>query len=144
MLAGDAICKDDRRAERNERFLLIDILFEPGRTGRLLNIFCFLGLNGPFDIVLADENLPLTEEKFAGYVNDAFGEDAEDAQTAPDSPILAVMKYYESPLTRQEFFSLHFMGEIPELIDPEEEAGFPEQFRLATLLETPPATGKVQ
>jgi hypothetical protein len=36
------------------------------------------------------------------------------------------------------------MGEIPELIEPEEEADFPEQFQLTTLLETPPASDKVQ
>ena len=120
------------------RFLLTDIRFERGRSGRLLNIFCFLGLNGPFEVVLADENLPLTEEKFAAYVNDAFAEDNQD------SPILAVMKYYKSPLTREEFLSLHFMGEIPEFIDPEEEADFPEQFRRKTLLDTPPVSEKVQ
>ena len=125
------------------RFVLTDIRFERGRTGRLLNIFCFLGLNGPFDIILADENLPLTEEKFAGYVNDAFGEDPEEGEGAEDSNLLAVMKYYKSPLTREEFLSLHFMGEIPELIDSEEEKGFPEQFQLTTL-ETPSASDKVQ
>jgi hypothetical protein len=27
----------------------------------------FLGINGPFDIILADEDLPLTEEKFVEY-----------------------------------------------------------------------------
>ncbi len=61
-----------------------------------------------------------------------------------DSPLLAVLRHYGSPLTREEFLSLHFMGEIPELIDPEEEADFPEQFQLATLLETPPVSEKVQ
>ena len=137
-------------------YLLTDIRFERGRSGRLLNIFSFLGLNGPFEVILADENLPLTEEKFAallsaeGYVNDAFlceatfAEDSEDAEDNQDSPILAVMKYYKSPLTREEFLSLHFMGEIPEFIDPEEEAGFPEQFRLVTLLETPSVSEKIQ
>lgn len=123
------------------RFLLIDIRFERGRSGRLLNIFSFLGVSGPFDVILADENLPLTEEKFAAYVNDAFAEDTEHAE---GSPVLAVLKYYKSPLTREDFLSLHFMGEIPESIDPEEEADFPEQFRLVTLLETPPASEKIQ
>ena len=67
-----------------------------------------------------------------------------DELEGQDSPVLSVLKYYGSPLTREEFLSLHYMGEIPELIDPEEEADFPEQFRRVTLLETPPASEKLQ
>jgi hypothetical protein len=49
-----------------------------------------------------------------------------DELECQDSPVLAVLKYYGSPLTREEFLSLHFMGEIPELIDSEEgRGGFP-------------------
>ncbi len=32
-----------------------------------------------------------------------------------DSPVLAVLKHYRSPLTREEFLSLHFMGESPQV-----------------------------
>jgi len=67
-----------------------------------------------------------------------------DELECQESPVLAVLKHYGSPLTREEFLSLHFMGEVPEFIDPEEEADFPEQFRLVTLLETPHASEKVQ
>jgi hypothetical protein len=61
-----------------------------------------------------------------------------------DSPILAVLQHYGSLETRDEFLSLFYMGDVPEDIPAEDECEFPEQFQLTTLLETPPASEKVQ
>jgi hypothetical protein len=61
-----------------------------------------------------------------------------------ESSVLAVMKYYESPLTRAEFLNLFYMGDVPEEIPAEDEGEFPEQFQLTTLLETPLASEKLQ
>ena len=63
-----------------------------------------------------------------------------------DSPVLAVLKHYGSPLTREEYLAVSYLGEV----DPEEEIPvaveetFPEQFRRKTLIETPPVSEKVQ
>ena len=63
-----------------------------------------------------------------------------------DSPVLAVLKYYGSPLTREEYLAVSYLGEV----DPEEEIPiaveetFPEQFRRATLLDTPAVSKEVQ
>jgi hypothetical protein len=65
---------------------------------------------------------------------------------AQDSPVLVTMKRYGVPLTRDEYIALNYLGsvgpedEIPEAV----EETFPEQFRRKTLIETPPASEKVQ
>ena len=63
-----------------------------------------------------------------------------------DSPVLAVLKYYGSPLTREEYLTVSYLGEVdPEDDIPEDiEETFPEQFRRKTLLETPSLSVKVQ
>ena len=69
-----------------------------------------------------------------------------DELESQDSPVLAVLKYYGSPLTREEYLAVSYLGEV----DPEEEIPvaveetFPEQFRRVTLLETPPVSEKIQ
>jgi hypothetical protein len=50
-----------------------------------------------------------------------------------DSVLLAAMEYYDTPNNREEFLSLHYMGHVPEMIPPEDEAGLPEQFKRETL-----------
>ena len=63
-----------------------------------------------------------------------------------DSPVLAVLKYYGSPLTREEYLAVSYLGEV----DPKEEIPvaleetFPEQFRRKTLVETPTLSAKIQ
>jgi hypothetical protein len=47
-----------------------------------------------------------------------------------DNPLLAVMKRYKAPMTREEFEKLRYMGEVPEQIPGEDEAETPEQFQL--------------
>jgi hypothetical protein len=47
-----------------------------------------------------------------------------------ESPLLALMREYNSPMTREEFLNLKYMGSVPDEIPPEEEAEFPEQFKL--------------
>ena len=69
-----------------------------------------------------------------------------DELEGQDSPVLAVLKYYGSPLTREEYIAVCYLGGV----DPEEEIPvaveetFPEQFRRKTLVETPPVSDKVQ
>jgi len=63
-----------------------------------------------------------------------------------DSPVLAVLKHYGSPLIREEYLAVSYLGEV----NPEEEIPvaveetFPEQFRRKTLVETPSVSEKVQ
>jgi hypothetical protein len=64
--------------------------------------------------------------------------------TNTDSRVLAAMKYYGSPETRDEFLNLFYMGDVPEEISAENECEFPEKFQLATLLDTLPASQKIQ
>jgi hypothetical protein len=54
-----------------------------------------------------------------------------------DSATLAVLRHYGSPETRDEFLSLFYMGNVPDVIPAEEECDFPEKFQLATLIDTP-------
>jgi hypothetical protein len=69
-----------------------------------------------------------------------------DELECQDSPVLAVLKYYGSPLTREEYLAVSYLGgvdseeEIPDAV----EETFPEQFRRATLLKTPPVSEKLQ
>ena len=59
-------------------------------------------------------------------------------------PILAVMKHYGSPETRDEFLDLFYLGNVPEDISAEDECEFPVKFQLTTLIETPPTSGQIQ
>jgi hypothetical protein len=59
-------------------------------------------------------------------------------------PILALMKHYDVPETREEFLKLFYVGNVPEEIPAEEECGFPAKFQLVTLLDTPPASEAIQ
>lgn len=69
-----------------------------------------------------------------------------DELEGQDSPVLAVLRHYGSPLTREEFLIVSYLGEVdPDEEIPEDvEATFPEQFRRKTLVETPPLSEKVQ
>lgn len=44
-------------------------------------------------------------------------------------------------MTREDFLNLYFLGDVPDTIDPEVEAEFPEQFRLSTLEDYEPEDG---
>jgi|tagenome__1003787_1003787.scaffolds.fasta_scaffold11521332_1 hypothetical protein len=61
-----------------------------------------------------------------------------------DSPILAVLKHYGSPETREEFLRLFYMGDVPEEICAEDECEFSKKFQLATLIEMRPASDRIQ
>ena len=69
-----------------------------------------------------------------------------DELEGQDSPVLAVLKHYGSPLTREEYLAVSYLGEA----DPEEEIPaaveetFPEQFRRKTLVEMPTLSAKIQ
>ncbi len=69
-----------------------------------------------------------------------------DELACQDSPALAVVKYYGSPLTREEYLAVSYIGEVnaDEKIPEDVEETFPEQFRGVTLIDTPPASEKVQ
>src|SRR6266536_3223060 len=61
-----------------------------------------------------------------------------------NSPVLAVLKHYGSPLTREEYLTVSYLGEVDpdEEIPDDVEERFPEQFRRVTLVETPPCRRK--
>ena len=63
-----------------------------------------------------------------------------------DSPVLAVLKHYGSPLTREEYLAVSYLGEVnPEKEIPADvEETLPEQFRRKTLVETPTISVKIQ
>jgi hypothetical protein len=63
-----------------------------------------------------------------------------------DSPVLAVMKYYGSPPTRDEYLAVSYLGTVgpDDKIPADVEEMFPEQFRRVTLLDTPAASDKIQ
>ena len=69
-----------------------------------------------------------------------------DELECQDSPVLAVLKYYGSPLTRDEYLAVSYLGRVSpeEEIPVDVEGTFPEQFRRKTLVETPPVSEKVQ
>ena len=69
-----------------------------------------------------------------------------DELEGQDSPVLAVMKYYGSPLTRDEYVAVAYLGTLsPDDPVPEEvEETWPEQFRRKTLVEAPPLSAKIQ
>ena len=62
--------------------------------------------------------------------------------------LIAVLKYYNDAESREDYLALAYCGNPPVdaegNLDPENENDLPEQFQLATLLETPPASEKVQ
>jgi hypothetical protein len=43
--------------------------------------------------------------------------------------VLALMKRFNLPMTREQYLELAFMGDVPEL-GAEEEVGIPEQFQI--------------
>jgi len=63
-----------------------------------------------------------------------------------DSPVLAVMKHYGSPLTRDEYLAVCYFGTVgpDDKIPVDVEETFPGQFRRVTLLETPAAPDRIQ
>lgn len=61
---------------------------------------------------------------------------SRDTMANQNSPTLALLKESGESLTREEFLNLYFLGDVPDTIDPEIEAEFPEQFRLSTLEES--------
>lgn len=69
-----------------------------------------------------------------------------EALEGQDSPVLAVLKYYGSPLTREEYLAVSYLGEVDseDEIPIEVEETFPEQFRRKFLSDTPPASEKAQ
>jgi hypothetical protein len=69
-----------------------------------------------------------------------------DELESQDSPMLAVLKHYGSPLNRDEYLAVSYLGRVsPEQEIPVDvEETFPEQFRRVTLLKTPPASEEVQ
>lgn len=66
---------------------------------------------------------------------------SRDTMANQNSPTLALLRESGEPVTREEFLSLYFLGDVPDTIDPETEAEFPEQFRLSTLEESEPEEG---
>jgi hypothetical protein len=48
------------------------------------------------------------------------------------NPLLAVMKKYKSPMTREEFINLRYAGNPPAEIGPEDEEEMPDQFKTPT------------
>jgi hypothetical protein len=64
-----------------------------------------------------------------------------------NSAVLAAMRYYDDEITRENFILTNYpFGEVgpDDDISEEVEEDWPEQFRRATLIETPPASEKVQ
>ena len=60
------------------------------------------------------------------------------------SPLIDVMEYYDAEMTREEYVATNYVGEVPDGIPADIETTLPAQFRRVTLLETPPASDKVQ
>jgi hypothetical protein len=71
-----------------------------------------------------------------------FVEEVDDQ----DSPVLAVLNHHGSPLNREEYLAVCYLGEVDpdEEIPDDVEETFPEQFRRVTLRDTSPASEKVQ
>jgi hypothetical protein len=113
-------------------FLLTSIRFERGRSGRLLNVFCFVGPDGPFEVFVGDENLPLTDSRLASYVE--------------SSPVLDVMDYYEDDMTRDNYVATNYVGTVMPNDDTSDaiEDHWPERFRRKTLLEAPCQSTEIQ
>lgn len=60
--------------------------------------------------------------------------------------VLAAMRRADVPLTRENYIEFAYLGELDcdGELDPELEAELPVQFQRATLLDTPPASDKIQ
>jgi hypothetical protein len=111
-------------------FILVDITFQRGRSGRLLNVFSLLGGNGRFEVILTDENLPLTNVKLAEYVIDEFEDGGDDSKDC--DPILDVMEVYGAEMTRNEYIETNWLGETdPGELPPEIEDDMPLRFKRA-------------
>jgi hypothetical protein len=65
----------------------------------------------------------------------------KDAMENQESPTLAWLSESNEPVTREDFLNLYFFGDVPDIIDPEVEAEFPEQFRFSTLEDSDPEDG---
>jgi hypothetical protein len=62
-----------------------------------------------------------------------------------DTPVLAAMRHYGAEITLQEYLSWCYPGEdLPDTLPEDIEDGLPEQFRRVTLVNTPPASEKIQ
>jgi hypothetical protein len=98
------------------RPVLTDIRFERGRSGRLLNIFCFLGQNGPFEVILADEEFATDRQPPRSYVE--------------SSPVRDAMDYYEDEMTRENYIATNYVGSVgpDDTIPGDVEDGWPMQF----------------
>jgi hypothetical protein len=60
-------------------------------------------------------------------------------------PTLAMLNRAGVPPTRERYIEVAFLGEYnSDNLDPELEAELPVQFQRTTLLETPPASEKLQ
>jgi hypothetical protein len=59
------------------------------------------------------------------------------------SCVLAAMKQAGAPLTRAEFLSWFYLGDVPDVIPPEDEAEFPEAFQ-QEMLDMPIGIEKIQ
>jgi hypothetical protein len=57
--------------------------------------------------------------------------------------VLAAMKRAGAPHNREEFLNWFYLGDVPEVIPPDDECEFPEEFQRETLDE-PSLTDKVQ
>lgn len=53
----------------------------------------------------------------------------KQAQPNDENPLLAVMRRYGAPMTREEFLKLRYLGNVPDVIDPEVEADIPDELQ---------------
>ena len=51
-------------------------------------------------------------------------------QPGNDDNVLATMKAFNLPMTREQYLELAYMGDVPTELGAEEEAGIPEQFKI--------------
>jgi hypothetical protein len=62
------------------------------------------------------------------------------------SPLTDVMEYYEDDVTRENYVATNYFGSVGphDTIPAAVESTFPAQFRRSTLLETKPASDRIQ
>ena len=65
----------------------------------------------------------------------------KDTMANQNSPTFAWLSESDEPMTREDFLNFYFLSDVPDTIDPEVEAEFPEQFRLSTLEDSDPEDG---
>jgi hypothetical protein len=46
-----------------------------------------------------------------------------------DDPILALMRHFDLPVTREDYLNLAYLGRPPEQVSAEEEADLPKEVR---------------